>query len=641
MSRLARAAALLVLSLAPALFGAAAEPAIDEERLEQIDRLLAEHLETTPLPGLSAVLVAGGEIVFARGYGVTELGGDEPLTARSPLAIGSLAKSLTAVAVLRLAEEGAIDLDAPLVVYLPWLRTADRRGGEITVRMLLHNTSGLPSVDGWLAGGDRSADAARRAARALSSVALVRPPGESFEYSNENWILLGELLAEVGGAPYPELVERRVLAPMGMSESTTRRERFDELGVLAGHATGVDRLRPAPPRFLAAALAAGSEMRASARDVGRYLATLLAGGSYRGERVLSPAGVELLLTPGVTTTTYLPELGLEGEPIGYAMGWAVSRAEGRVVHHHGGDALVMTSWAMLDREAGIGAAVLLNGPTLDPYRYRSPLWLVHNLLRLARGLPRSGFGLAAGDDPTVNGFELPAERLPRYAGSYRSSEGLRAEIALDAESRQLRLETGGPELNLVYELDFASEASVVLRNLSGATRARFLLTPGGQVTGIEGGLFGGRYRKLDDSALDALRPLVAAGGALELQLPRGWTATATTDGLVARADDDPRARLELSFADRPWSERSAALRAELEAAGVEALERDEQLAGRWWRQLIWDSGAGEAGRQTLLGSTEAGERRLELRLDTAAGELTRRVREILLPLLDHLVIEQR
>ena len=108
-----------------------------------LDRFLTRHLAEIPVPGFSVVVVRNGAVIFQKGYGVEVAGRRKPMTVESPVAIGSLTKSFTAVAIMRLVERGAIDLDAPVVKYLPWFQTADRRGGEITVRMLLHNTSGI------------------------------------------------------------------------------------------------------------------------------------------------------------------------------------------------------------------------------------------------------------------------------------------------------------------------------------------------------------------------------------------------------------------------------------------------------------------------------------------------------------------
>ena len=626
----------MLMVAAESAFGAANPGAIAPARLENIDRFLQQHLDEAPVPGFSVVVVAGDRIVFERGYGVEVLGESARVTENSPIGIGSQTKSFTAFAVMQLVEQGKLELDAPVERYLPWFRTADRRGGEVTVRMLLHNTSGIPSVDRWLTSSDRSESAAERSVRQLSSVALVRKPGESFEYSNENWTVLGLLISELSGMPYSTYMQRHVFEPMGMTRTTTALELFDEKEVLYGHYTGLEQARPARPRFLAEALAAGSEMRASSRDMGRYLITLLNGGRYDGRQILSPESVDLLFLPGVRTALYMPEMGAMGEDTGYAMGWVESNVEGRVVHHHGGDAIVMTSWTMLDREAGVGASVLYNGPSLDAYRHHSKIWLVHNLLQLVEGKPISDFGQPREADPLANDYELPPELLERYVGNYLSQAGFRARVALDEAGQKLIVTAGSLDLDYIYEIDFASESVAVLRNMSGGTTARFLMTPTGEVTGIEGGLFGGLYRRENERQAARRQTIRLPDGSLSFVLPDSWQWS-TQEGEVFAVSADEATRLEARFRDDDWHDRREQL---LETAAAAATERTETIGPWVWNEVIVDN-PGDVPTQTLVASAGVGLRRFEITLTAEAGELTQQLREVLLPLFAELKIENR
>lgn len=285
-----------------------------------LDRFLSRHLAGIPIPGFSAVVVKDGVVIFQKGYGVEVAGARRPLTVRSPIAIGSQTKSFTAIAIMRLVERGLIDLDAPVVKYLPWFRTADRRGAEVTVRMLLHNTSGIPSQDRALYDRDTDESAIEREVRGLSRVPLVRAPGTSFEYSNENWTVLGAIITAVSGLPYSSYLAREVLEPLGMTRSSTALARFGQIGALWGHAAAPAGVTPAGPHFLAAVLPAGSELRVSAEDMGRYLAMLMRGGVVGQTRFLREATVRTLFVPGSVTTVSLPEMGVLGAKSGYAMG---------------------------------------------------------------------------------------------------------------------------------------------------------------------------------------------------------------------------------------------------------------------------------------------------------------------------------
>ena len=94
------------------------------------------------------VLVDHDRVVFLKAFGIESIFGRMPFTVDSVCPVGSLTKSFTAIAVMQLAQQGKLDLDAPVVKYLPWFRTSDReRSDRITVRMLLNQTSGLPSRD--------------------------------------------------------------------------------------------------------------------------------------------------------------------------------------------------------------------------------------------------------------------------------------------------------------------------------------------------------------------------------------------------------------------------------------------------------------------------------------------------------------
>jgi CubicO group peptidase (beta-lactamase class C family) len=597
--------------------------------LAEVDRFLERHLEEVPIPGFSVVIVQDGRTVFQRGYGVEVAGGNAPMTERSSVGIGSLTKSFTAVAVMQLVERGLVELDEPVVTYVPWFRTADRRGREITVRMLLHNTSGLPSQDRWLYGRDRSEAAIEAGIRALSSVALVRSPGQSFEYSNENWNLLGLVVSQVSDMPYSTYLQERILRPLEMNRSTTSRTLFEPIGVLHGHFTGPAEVRPASPRFIAEALPAGSELRVSAEDMGHYLLMLLNGGVYGGTRILEEESVELLWKPGIEFRAHMPEIGATGEPAGYGMGWVVSEVDGRTIIHHGGDAIVMGSWTVLDPAAGIAASLLYNGPVLDPYRFPSKLWVVNNLLHLVLDEPLSDSGLPREADPTLNDFDLAPESFGRYAGSYVSPEGLRMGIREAAQGDPLVLEMRAGDLQYFYQLDFASESAAVLRNLSGAALVDFTMTPDGVVTGLRGGLPGGVFRKRRSEEFAGLRQVRSDDGSVAFWLPQSWDLRWEGRSFEAHDRANPTSTLVGGTEDVRWEEFVEGVRRSPAVKADTFHQRTEAVGDRQWREVLWQEG----DHQNLAAMVEESGAQFRVVLTTASGVLTSEVRGVLLPLM--------
>src|SRR5512136_1383352 len=139
---------------------------------EAIDAYVEGQMHRLHIPGVSLAIVEGDKIVHVRGFGRARPGGEAP-TPQTPFFIGSVTKSITALAVMQLVETGKVELDAPVQRYLPWFRVADpQASAQITVRHLLHQTSGFSMMDGsiTLADFDDRPDATERQARALASL---------------------------------------------------------------------------------------------------------------------------------------------------------------------------------------------------------------------------------------------------------------------------------------------------------------------------------------------------------------------------------------------------------------------------------------------------------------------------------------
>src|SRR4051812_4067551 len=121
---------------------------------ERVDRNLQTSMQSTPTPGLSAVVVQVDEMLLSGAYGVADIATGRPMTAATPVAIGSTTKGMTALAIMQLVEQDRVGLDTPVVQYLPDFSMADRRAAQITPRQLLSMSSGMPGSNGL--DGDRT-----------------------------------------------------------------------------------------------------------------------------------------------------------------------------------------------------------------------------------------------------------------------------------------------------------------------------------------------------------------------------------------------------------------------------------------------------------------------------------------------------
>ena len=146
---------------------------------EAVDEYITARMRADHIPGVALAIVKGDQIVYLKGYGRADQSG-RPVTPQTPFLIGSITKTFTALAVMQLVEAGKVELDAPVQRYIPWFRVADpQASAQITVRMLIDQTSGLPqspTLVTWT--WPDEPDAIERHVRLLANVKLVFPPGQ-------------------------------------------------------------------------------------------------------------------------------------------------------------------------------------------------------------------------------------------------------------------------------------------------------------------------------------------------------------------------------------------------------------------------------------------------------------------------------
>jgi len=322
---------------------AGVEPLTDE-LLAEFGAYIEESRELYHIPGVAVVVVQGGEVVYAKGFGVKEIGGDDPVTPDTVFSIGSLTKTMTSMMIATLVDEGLIGWDTPVVEFMPQFQLSDADAtGQITQRHLLAHTTGLPNIDQVLFVAGLSPEGL---VEFLKDVPLNSQPGESYTYQNQASAIGGYVAAMAAGGGYDDnlvdtyinLIERRVFDPIGMSTATFSAAEAEASpdhatphystlnGTLAQ--TGFD-MTPTHDWDIGGS-ASSYGVRASAMDVGRFLMTMLAEGvAPDGTRVVSAENlaetwaqqIEINLQP------YEPFL----ESAGSALGWRLEEYQGITV----------------------------------------------------------------------------------------------------------------------------------------------------------------------------------------------------------------------------------------------------------------------------------------------------------------------
>jgi len=330
----------------PPLIGAQDSISIDQQ-LDRIDRYVDARLERGRIPGAALAIVHADSVIYLQTFGIADPTG-RPVTAETPFILGSTTKSITATALMMLAETGLLEFDAAVTEYLPWFRTRDAdRSARITVRHLLNHTSGISGIVGRapLADADTSNTALNRFVRSLSSVTLAREPGSAFEYSNANYAVLGRIMQEVSGSSFETFIEQRIFAPLNMERSFTSQSVAERNDLATGYRFWFGHPRPAPHMPFARGVAPAGYLISTAPDLARYLVLHLNSGTYAGEQLISDPGMMELHRPAA-------EMGANTS---YAMGWVVQTGgEFTTIWHNGGLPNFYSFLGMLpERQLGI------------------------------------------------------------------------------------------------------------------------------------------------------------------------------------------------------------------------------------------------------------------------------------------------
>lgn len=500
-----------------------------------------------PAPGFSVVVVKQDQVLFSGGYGLAYADKSIPMSAQTVSAMGSLTKSLTAMAMMQLVEQGKVDLDTPVNTYLSEFRTANPdKSAAITIRMLLNNSSGLPG--GVSQKWSPSEQPLIQLMRSLESVYLSKEPGNSYEYSNAAFSLAGLVISRVSGMSYEAYIKQFILDPLNMKQTSTNPKEFERLHSIKGHLPGIQRGIPAERGFDSyEMIPAGSLFRSSAEDLGNYLIAMINGGEYKGKKVLQKESIETLWEPNISFPGLTVDMGGDGETYQYGLGWMISEVEGRRLIHHGGSTGTMSSMTVLYPDKELAASILFNVDMtfIDPYQFPSAFSIINNLFHLLEQEAATTFGIPQVPDPSLNSYQLPTVLHDSYCGSYqfngkgdrRNFQGVELLISRTAEGKLIGETFRGSRLLSEFELDFVNEAHAISRNIGLPGSVRFIIQPDGTIRGLY--FSGSEFRKQAPDYEQRFQWIELDNTKGGFPLPRNWAWNKEENTIFAEHPTEP------------------------------------------------------------------------------------------------------
>ncbi|MBI5772179.1 MAG: serine hydrolase [Verrucomicrobia bacterium] len=422
-------------------------PLAAEVDFRPLEALVQSELKRADVPGCSVAVVVGGEVAFAKGFGVANVDTGEPVTRDMLFRIGSTTKMFTAAALVSLAEEGRVKLDAPVGGYVKGLAPKLARA---TPHQLLTHTAGL--ADETVMEGLHDDIALGLSCRAFKDNLAFAEPGKIYSYSNPGYWLAGLAAETAGGKPYADLVAERVLQPCGMTRSTFRPTAAMTWPLAIGHGPEGPG-KPTVTRPLAdnAGGWPAGQLFTTAPEFARFCIAFMNGGKFDGKQALSPFVIGKLSTPHVAVA------GREGH---YGYGLNVKDEGGLRWLAHGGSRTGYGSTAKMCPEKKFAVIVLGN--------------------KSGAGLPRVAdkaaelvLGVPMPPREPRNKFPMSAEEMNRLAGTYSNG---RVTLALRVREGRLVGAQGG-EFTKVGENRYHRPA------VGSAPESEFIFTTGLDGTG--------------------------------------------------------------------------------------------------------------------------------------------------------------
>jgi CubicO group peptidase (beta-lactamase class C family) len=434
----------LILLLVAALQSSTGLPVPAKDPLKGIDAYILKAMKDWELPGLAVAVVKDDKVVMAKGYGLKEVGKNEPVDENTLFAIGSNSKAFTATALALLVQDKKLSWEDPVTNYLKGFQLFDPYvTREIMVRDLLCHRSGLGRRgDALWYGQDFSRDEILRRIRFLKPNSSFR---SQYGYQNIMFLAAGQIIPSVAGVSWDDFIKERIFKPLGMNRSNTSTKDLPAVdNVAAPHTKRDGKVVAIPYRNIDNVAPAGS-INSSVMEMAQWHRFQLGNGKYGEKQILDPAILQVTHDPHITIPVR-PERKKEfpsNHFSAYGLGWVLEDYRGRLIIWHNGGIDGMLSHQGFLPEENLGIVVLTNSDRnrLDAalfYRIVDTFlgepvkdWSQTFLAEAKEGEAKAEEARKKSEESRVRNTK-PSLEVPGYCGTYENEMYGTAEVKSEA-----------------------------------------------------------------------------------------------------------------------------------------------------------------------------------------------------------------
>lgn len=369
----------------------------NQKTVAELEKDIPGWLREASVPGMSIAVIRGGKTYWVHGFGVKDAKTGQPVTDQTTFEAASLSKPVFAYGVLKLVDEGKLDLDAPLTKYLPQRYIeGDERLDKITARIVMSHRTGFRN---W---------------RNNEGLKIYFTPGERFSYSGEGFVYLQKVVEQITGKKLNEYMSEAVFVPLGMTNSSyVWRPEFDAQSATGHDADGLPEEKWKPQDALSA-----SSLQTTAADYARFVEAVLNGKGLKPATLRELEKPQIAVDPACTNCTDRAP-GELSKKIFWGLGWGIQETKDGESLWHWGDNGAFKAYVVAYPTRKIGVVMFLNG--------ENGLAIRDKLVHAAIGGEQPAFAWAKYDQ--VESASMRFGRAARDKGAAAAIEEFHAALA--------------------------------------------------------------------------------------------------------------------------------------------------------------------------------------------------------------------
>ncbi|MEZ5346897.1 MAG: serine hydrolase [Pyrinomonadaceae bacterium] len=461
--------------------------------LEGLDEYIEKSMKEWKVPGLAIAVVKDDKVVYAKGFGIREMGKAAAVDEKTIFAIGSSSKAFTTAALAMLADEKKLKWDDKVTQYLPDFQLFDPYvTREMTLRDMVTHRIGLERGDQLWYATPYSREEILRRVRFLEPSSSVR---SRFGYQNIMYLAAGQVVPSITGKTWDDFVAERIFTPLGMKDSSTSISALSGSNNVSTPHVEIDgKVTPVAWRKIDNIAPAGS-INSNVTDMAQWIRLQLAGGKFGGKQLISEANINEMHTPQTIMRHEGPYKIFypDAHFMSYGMGWFLSDFRGKKLVEHGGAIDGMRAAVMMIPEENAGVVILtnMNGsllPQFISYRVFDALmgneprdWAGDGFKAYSPMLAAAAAAQKKAEDERITGT-TPSLDLQKYAGTYQNEMYGDAEIKFSGGKLTAHY---GPYFNGDIEHWNYDTFRVIWRDaVQGKGFLQFSLNPKGNVASV-------------------------------------------------------------------------------------------------------------------------------------------------------------